>query len=299
MFRLDRGYWLSACALFAVVAAAPCVAFPQDRAQPEPAQTAQPPAQSLLPADTQPPAQPPSQPPAQSAVPALPSPAAPALPAKPPTPEELGDSLGARRHYQAAIAAYAKAPNRSAAIWNKMGVAYQMMFNLKEATHCYEESLKLDHRNPVVLNNMGTVYDSLKDYKQAERMYRRALKDSPNSPLILKNLGTNLLAQHKYSKGWDAYRKAIALDPQIFADVNGPQAENPASDQQRGAMNYYMALGCARAGYTDCAIRYLRMALDEGFTTAKKLSTGSDFASLRNNPAFQQLLAEQKKKPGR
>ncbi len=222
--------------------------------------------------------------------------AVPAPPAKPPTPEELGDAYSARRHYQAAIAAYAKVPHRSATIWNKMGVAYQMMYNLKEAARCYKESLKLDHNNSVVLNNMGTVYDSLKDSKQAERMYRRALKISPKSPLILKNLGTNLMAQHKYNKGWDAYQKAVALDPQIFQDTNSPRSENPASAQQRGAMNYYMALGCARAGYTPCALQYLRLALDEGFITVQKVATGSDFASLRNNPAFQQLLAEQKQK---
>lgn len=220
-------------------------------------------------------------------------------PTKPPTAEDYGDSYEARRQYQAAIAAYAKDPSPSAAVWNKMGVAYQMMFNLKDATRCYKKSLKLDHRNPIVLNNMGTVYDSLKDYKHAERMYRRALKYSPKSPLILKNLGTNLLAQRKYNKGWDAYRKAVAIDPQIFADTNGPRTENPASNQQRGAMNYYMALGCARAGYTDCAIHHLRMALDEGFITAKKVAKGSDFAGFRNNPAFQQLLAEQKQKRGR
>jgi hypothetical protein len=54
-----------------------------------------------------------------------------------------------------------------------------------------------------------------------------------------------------------------------------------------------MAAGCARAGYTDCALQYLRMALDEGFTTRKKVQADSQFASLRDNPAFKQLLAEQ------
>jgi hypothetical protein len=35
------------------------------------------------------------------------------------------------------------------------------------------------------------------------------------------------------------------------------------------------------------------MALDEGFTTRKKVANDSEFASLRDNPAFKQLLAEQ------
>jgi hypothetical protein len=58
-------------------------------------------------------------------------------------------------------------------------------------------------------------------------------------------------------------------------------------------MNYYLAKGCVRAGMKDQAIEYLRMALNEGFTTAKKITADSEFASLRGIPAFEQLLAEQ------
>jgi hypothetical protein len=59
-------------------------------------------------------------------------------------------------------------------------------------------------------------------------------------------------------------------------------------------MNYYMAKGCLRAGMNDCAIDYLRMALNEGFTSPKKIEADSEFAGLHGTPAFQQLLAEQK-----
>ena len=224
---------------------------------------------------------------------------APAVPADPtnaasapPTHEELGDALAVHRRYQAAIQEYSKAPT-SAAVWNKMGIAYQMMFNLKDATRCYRESLRLDSRNPQVLNNLGTVYDSLKEYGQAERLYHKALKSNQHSPLILKNLGTNLLAQHKYTRGWDEYQKALAIDPNIFEDRSSPEVQNPSSVSERGAMNYYMALGCVRMGQTSCALQYLRMALDEGFTNPKKIAADTEFASLRDNPDFKQMLAAQ------
>jgi tetratricopeptide (TPR) repeat protein len=222
-----------------------------------------------------------------------PPPASATPPQKPPTPEQLGDSLVGHQRYQAAIAAYSNVPEMTADIWNKMGIAYQMLFNSKDATRCYKESLKLDPNNPQVMNNLGTVYASLKMYGQADRMYRKALKLDPRSAIVLKNYGTNLLAEHKYNRGWAAYQQALAIDPQIFADHNGPAVQNPSNVQDRGAVNYYMAAGCARAGYTDCALQYLRMALDEGFTTRKKIEADSQFASLRNNPAFKQLLAEQ------
>lgn len=209
-----------------------------------------------------------------------------------PTPEQTGDSLEAHQRYQAAIEAYSKAPQMTAGIWNKMGISYQMMFNAKDAMRCYRESLKVDPRNPQVMNNLGTVYASLKDYPQSDRMYRKALKIDPQNATILKNLGTNLLTEKKYDKGWAMYQEAIKVDPQIFADRSSPKVENPATVQERGAMNYYMALGCARSGYAECALSYLRAALDEGFISRKKIAAAAEFASLHENPAFQQLMAE-------
>jgi Tfp pilus assembly protein PilF len=146
-----------------------------------------------------------------------------------------------------------------------------------------------------VLNNLATVYGSMKNYGAADRMYRKAIKLDPQSALVLKNYGTNLMTEHKYTRGWEAYQHALAIDPTIFTGHNGPTVQNVASVGDRGAMNYYMALGCARAGYTDCALEYLRSAIDEGYTNPKKVAADDAFASLRGNPAFQQLLAEQRR----
>lgn len=215
-------------------------------------------------------------------------------PQPPPTPEELGDSLMAHKRYQAAIESYKKAPPDSASAWNKMGIAYQMMFNQDEARRCYEKSLKLNRKDFNVWNNLGTLYDANKEFKQAERMYRKALKLNPKSAIVLKNLGTNLLMQRKYEKGWKVYQSALAIDPHIFDPRNGLQVQNPASVRDRGAMNYYMAKSCVRAGMNECAIDYLRKAMNEGFTTPKKVAADAEFAGLRELPAFKLLMEEQK-----
>lgn len=248
------------------------------------------------------PAQPPSSPQGQAATPSSeaapqvaepPKPPPIIVPAIQPTPEDLGDSLAVHQHYQAAIAAYSKVEKPSAAVWNKMGIAYQMMFNLKDATRCYNASLKLAPHNSQVLNNLATVYDSQKQYGLGERYYKKALKIDPRSALIYRNLGSNLLAQHKYKKGAEAYRAALAIDPQIFQQRTGASVQNPASVQDRGALHYYMAKGCVSAGNHECAIQNLRLALNEGFTNVKKIAVDESFASLRDLPAFQQLIATQ------
>jgi len=224
-------------------------------------------------------------------------PATAPAPVRPPnpnaTPEQIADSLMAHQRYQAAIEQYKKAPQNSAEVWNKMGVAYQLMFNLDDASRCYEQALKLEPRNAIALNNLGTVYVSMKQFSRAEKTYRKALKLDPKSALVHKNLGTALLAEHKYQKGWAEYQSALTADPEIFQRNNSVRVENPASVQDRGAMNFYMAKGCVRAGQMERAIELLRMAINEGFTTPKKIAADQEFANLRDVPAYQQMIASQ------
>lgn len=199
----------------------------------------------------------------------------------------------AHQRYQAAIESYQKASSDSPAVWNKMGIAYQLMFSAGDAFRCYKASLKLNPDNVHALNNLGTIYDSLRQFGEGERMYRKALRLNPNSAILLKNLGTNLLSQHKYDQGWETYQSALLHDPHIFDKSTSPHVENPGTVGDRGAMNYYMAKGCARAGQSDRAIDFLRKALNDGFTNPKKIAADSEFAALRGVPAFQNLLAEQ------
>ena len=210
-----------------------------------------------------------------------------------PNPEDVGDAYMIHQRYQAAIEAYQKASPDSESVQNKMGIAYQMMFNSGDATRCYKASLKLNPNNVHALNNLGTIYDSQHQFAEAERMYRKALKLTPGSAVLRKNLGTNLLAQHKYEQGWEFYKAALAEDPHIFENHINPHVENPGTVRERGAMNYYMARGCVRAGENDRAIDYLRKSLNDGFANPRKIVADNEFAVLRGSPAFQNLLAAQ------
>jgi pentatricopeptide repeat protein len=228
-----------------------------------------------------------------------PAPAPPAshpaesIPQFDPTPEQIADSLMAHQRYQAAIEEYRKVNPMSPDSWNKMGVAYQMMFDNRQAEQCYRKALKLDPKNAVSMNNMGSIYMAEKEYGEAEKAYRRAVKLDSHTALFRKNLGTAYLSHRKYKKGWEAYQEALAIDPQIFDHANSVRVQNPSSVQDRGAMNFYMAKGCVKAGMPEKAVYYLRLALNEGFTTPKKIMADAEFAVLYDNTEFQQMLAAQ------
>jgi tetratricopeptide (TPR) repeat protein len=298
MSKFDATYGLSALIFFAALLAVSPVSAAMQQSQVEraPDQPAQP-AIPLTDASQSVPAQP-------STDPASPSPATGSeiagnpplryvITSPPPTPEQIGDSMSVRQRYQAAIAAYSKATPMTPVVWNKMGIAYQMMFAVKDAMRCYNASLKLDPKNAQVINNLATVYDSQKQFGPAEKLYRKALKVDPKSALIHRNLGSNLMAQHKYKKGAEAYRAALTIDPHIFSSHAGASVQNPASAQDRGALHYYMARGCVSAGNSECAIQNLRLALNEGYTNVRKIGTDESFASIRELPGFQQLIASQ------
>jgi tetratricopeptide (TPR) repeat protein len=209
----------------------------------------------------------------------------------PPTPEELGDAFMVHQRYQAAIESYAKA-TPSSGVWNKMGIAYQMMNASEAALHCYKESLKLNPKNAHALNNLGSLHFSLRDFPSAEHMYRKALALEPRSAIVELNLGTDLISEQKYVEGWQHYQAALDIDPNAFENTEAPRIGSQASALNRGAVNYYMAKGLAHAGEVAPAIDHLRLALNQGFANPKKIEADANFAALHGNPAYEDLITE-------
>jgi len=210
------------------------------------------------------------------------------------TDERQGDDLMLQQRYQAALEAYSKIAQPSAAVWNKMGVASQMLFDPKDAVRCYKQALKLEPNEYGALNNLATLEAAEQNFSGAERLYRRALKVQPGSARIFKNLGTNLLMQHRYSESSEAYAKALALDPHIFDSHSGPTVEAQVSIKDRGEESYLWARSCARAGLNDCAVAQLRRAFDEGSATWKQVASDKDFETVRQSRDYERLVAEQR-----
>ena len=92
-----------------------------------------------------------------------------------------GDIFMARKMYREAIELYSEAPQDSAVVWNKMGIAYHQMMQLDAAMKRYQRSIRLDPKYPEAINNLGTIYYAEKRYGKATQYYKRALKLAPKS----------------------------------------------------------------------------------------------------------------------
>src|SRR5271167_4348714 len=115
----------------------------------------------------------------------------PDRPIIPVSPEMQGDLLTVRGRYLDAIEAYRKAPQDSAVVANKIGVAYHHMFDLIDAKKSYERAIQLDPHYAQPYNNLGAIYHAEKNYRKAQHYYKKAIKLNPKSPLFYSNLGTS------------------------------------------------------------------------------------------------------------
>ncbi len=237
----------------------------------------------------------PAAPQAQSESQAAP-PAIAALPEQqlPPPSEQLADTLSARGRYLLAIRTY-DALTPTAVIYNKLGIACEHMLMFDRARASFEAALKLDPQYAEAYNNLGTLAHSLGDWGRAEKMYKKALKFKPDSPSTLKNLGTLYYAERKFKKGDQAYHRAITLDPQALERGSGHDIQTTAKAQSVGEVHYHMALTYAQAGSYPLALQYLRKAIGEGFHDRNRLLHEKDFADLRTQPVFLQMVDDLKK----
>jgi tetratricopeptide (TPR) repeat protein len=207
------------------------------------------------------------------------------------SPEDRGDVYMARKMYREAVEAYEQAPQNSAVVWNKMGIAYHQMIQLDAAMKRYRKAIRLDAKYAEAINNLGTIYYAEKHYSRATTCYKRALKLAPESASIYSNLGTAYFAVKKYNDALQAYDTALRLDPEVFEhhSTYGVLLQERTVDE-RARFHYYLAKLYAKQGQRERAMQYIRKALEEGFADRNKLLQDPEFASLRDLPEFQELL---------
>jgi tetratricopeptide (TPR) repeat protein len=212
------------------------------------------------------------------------------------TPELRGDIYMARKMYREAIDMYREAPPDSAAVANKIGIAFHELLLLDQAKKQYAEAIKLDPKYAEAINNLGTIYYAQKNYRRAIGYYKRALRYATNAASIDANLGAAYFARRDYKQASDYYEEALKLDPDIFEHHSGfGTLMQERTVEERALFHLYLAKMYAKSGANDRALIYLRKALEEGVKDRKKIPDMPEFTSLKADPQFVELLAENPK----
>ena len=214
------------------------------------------------------------------------------------TPQQLerqGDQLRAQKRYLDSVDYYnaAIAQQPTALLWNKKGIALLFIQHNKDAKKCFEQALKLDKNSAEALNNLGFMAQIEKRYNRAIKYYDKALAIRPSSATFHYNLGAAYFGKHDFDKAAQEYRTSYQLDPDIFQRVSrtGVMAQS-TSPEDRAAFSFMVAKMYAQAGDVDHSLEYLRKAMEEGYKNIDKVYTDSEFASLRTDKRFAELMAQ-------
>ena len=196
--------------------------------------------------------------------------------------------LDALDYYQAALA---KEP-RSAAVLNKIGITELMMQRYREAKKTFELAIKSDRKAANAYNNLGVVLYEEKKYGAAIKQYRKAIALDDGSASFYSNLGAALFSKKEFDPALQAYQQAMHLDPDVFerSSHGGVQAQLP-SPGDRAHYDYTVARLYAKMGLSDRSLEYLRKAMEEGYKDFKNVYKDAEFASLRKDKRFAELVA--------
>jgi tetratricopeptide (TPR) repeat protein len=220
----------------------------------------------------------------------------PAEPPKPVTVEMRGDIFMAKKMYREAIETYKTGPADSAVLANKIGIGYHQLLDLESARKWYDRAVKLKSTYAEAINNLGTVYYARKSYRRSITQYKKALRITPQSASILSNLGTSYFARKNYDLAFETYQQALKLDPEVFEHRSSMGILlQERTVEERAKYHYYLAKTYAKAGDVEHTLIYIRKSLEEGFKEREKFNKDPEFALLRDNPEFKEILAAEHK----
>jgi len=179
-----------------------------------------------------------------------------------------------------------------AKILNKICRTQLVMTRWHDGQKSCQQAIKADRTMPDPYNNLGVAYYEEKKYGAAIKQYHKAIELDDSAASFYSNLGAALFSKKDFEKSAEAYRRALELDPDVFerSSRQGVQAQVPRPED-RARYDYTVAKLYARMGYSDRSLEYLRKAMEEGYKDFKNVYKDEEFAELRKDKRFTELMA--------
>jgi tetratricopeptide (TPR) repeat protein len=203
--------------------------------------------------------------------------------------------MRAQKRYLDAIDSYDAAIAKQATplLWNKKGMSLLFLQRNKDAKQCFQQAVNLDKNSAEGLNNLGYMAQLEKRYNRAIKYYQKALEIRPTSATFHYNLGASYFSKHEFDKATVEYRTAFQIDPEVFQRASRMgimvQSSTPAD---RAAFAFMVAKMYAQAGDNDRSLEYLRKAMEDGYKNINSVYKDAEFATLRTDPRFAELMAQ-------
>ncbi|HLH06954.1 MAG TPA: tetratricopeptide repeat protein [Terriglobales bacterium] len=213
--------------------------------------------------------------------------------------EMKGDQLRAEKSYLDAMDFYelalkkAKPGAARAQILNKIGITELQSGRLPKARKAFEHSFKANPEFPEPYNNLGAVYYEGKKYDKAIKYYKKAIALQEPTASFHANLGTAYFAKKEFQNAVQEYARALQIDPTCFQRRSQIGiAAQLSSPEDRAHYSYVLAKMYAQAGMLDQALLYLRHAMEDGYKNINDVFTDNEFAGLRKDPRFNELMTQ-------
>jgi tetratricopeptide (TPR) repeat protein len=210
-----------------------------------------------------------------------------------------GDELRAEKAYIDAVDYFRAAMKRTndpqmlATLHNKSGIAFLQMQRYKDAEKEFGRAVKANHTFAEAHNNLGATMYMQKRYGKAIKHYQHALALRETDASFHSNLGMAYFMEKQLPQAMQEYRRAFELDSEIFERKSqtgvSAQLSNP---ENRAAYEYLLAKMYAQTGNFDRSIVYLRKAIEEGYKEIGNVYKDAEFAGLRKDARFTELMAE-------
>ena len=113
--------------------------------------------------------------------------------------------LGQAGRWQAALTQALAIENRSARVFNRIGVAYSELGQWPQALDYLQQAVMVDANYVAAQYHLANALSALERYDEANRYYRHLCLSKPNWADAHLNLGLNFLACKQWVEGWREY----------------------------------------------------------------------------------------------